>query len=336
MAKKAKISEAKALAAYKAFAGKEISRTVSVSKAKGKATGKTVVKAVEVIKKVPFIVTKPVIKKVEVIKEVPVHVTKEVIRIQEVRVPVEVPVIKTVIKKVPVVKVKTVVKKVPVVKTKTVIKKVPVIKTKTVVKKDTKAIKALQSKYKTLQAKCSKLEKSLRDAGKKLKAKPKTIIKEVPVEIIKEVEVVRGLDFGALQKMMKGMKTVEVSKTVVGESRTKGAGKIVERREIKGGNRTRVQSKSGSGKSKKPAKTDDLTKIEGVGPAIAKLLNENDVYTYKKLAGMKVSSIQILLTKGGPKFQMHTPGSWPKQAGLAADGKWAQLEKLQKMLSGGK
>jgi len=335
MAKKANISEAKARAAYEAFAGKQISKTVSVSKAKGKATGKTVVKPVQIIKKVPFIVTKPVIKKVEVIKEVPVHVTKEVVIVQEVKVPVEVPVIKTVIKKVPVVKTKTVVKKVPVVKTKTVIKKVPVIKTKTIVKKDTKAIKALQSKYKTLQAKCSKLEKSL-------KAKPKTIIKEVevikevPVEIIKEVEVVKSLDFGALQKMMKGMKTVEVSKKVIGESRTKGAGKIVERREVKGGARTRVQTKSKSSKAKKPAKTDDLTKIEGVGPAIAKLLNENGIYTYKKLADMKISSIQTVLTKGGPKFQMHTPGSWPKQADLAAKGKWKQLEKLQKLLSGGK
>jgi len=33
---------------------------------------------------------------------------------------------------------------------------------------------------------------------------------------------------------------------------------------------------------------------------------------------------------------MHNPGSWPQQAGLAADGNWAALEKLQDELDGGK
>jgi hypothetical protein len=33
---------------------------------------------------------------------------------------------------------------------------------------------------------------------------------------------------------------------------------------------------------------------------------------------------------------MHNPGTWPKQAKLAADGKWEELETLQKQLKGGK
>jgi len=33
---------------------------------------------------------------------------------------------------------------------------------------------------------------------------------------------------------------------------------------------------------------------------------------------------------------MHDPGSWPQQAGLAAEGKWDELQTLQDNLDGGK
>jgi hypothetical protein len=33
---------------------------------------------------------------------------------------------------------------------------------------------------------------------------------------------------------------------------------------------------------------------------------------------------------------MHNPGSWPKQAKLAAEAKWEDLELLQNHLKGGK
>ena len=172
-------------------------------------------------------------------------------------------------------------------------------------------------------------------------------IEEVPVEIIKEVEVVKSFDIASLQKMMKGMKTVEVSKTVVGESRTKGTGKVVERREVVDGKRTQVEGKptavkastkksSSTATSKSSSKKDDLTKIEGIGPAIQKLLNADGIHTFNQLADVKISTIQAILTKAGPRFQMHTPGSWPKQADLAANGKWEQLKKLQDLLDGGK
>lgn len=312
MSEKAGITVRQARTAYKAFNGKMVSKAVYTSKGGGKAKviKEQVIKTVEVVKKVPFIVTKPVIKEVKVIKEVPVVHTKEILVVKEV--------------------------KVPFVKIKEVIKKVPV--EKIVIKQDEKAMKALN-------ARISKLEIDLANARKRLKLKPKTVIKEVevikevPIEIIKEVEVVKTLDFAALQKMMKGVKTVEVSKKVVGESRTKGESTVVERREIKEGDKRTVVSKSKSSSSKTTSSKgtkDDLTKVEGIGPAIAKLLNAAGVHTFQELANMKISAIQDILTKAGPKFQMHSPGSWPKQADLAANGKWEQLEKLQDVLSGGK
>ena len=39
--------------------------------------------------------------------------------------------------------------------------------------------------------------------------------------------------------------------------------------------------------------------------------------------------------KAGPKFQMHNPSTWPRQARLAASGDWDDLKKLQEKLEGG-
>ena len=33
---------------------------------------------------------------------------------------------------------------------------------------------------------------------------------------------------------------------------------------------------------------------------------------------------------------MHVPGTWPRQAGLAHEGKWEELSKWQDELDGGK
>ena len=286
------------------------------------------VQKVEVIKEVPVIAYKQVVKRVNVIQEVPVEVIREVKVIKEV--PIEV--IKEVTRevKVPVIKIKEVVKKVPVIKVKEVVKKVPVIK-KVV---DTKEIDKLNGK--------------IADLKKKLAAKPKTIevIREVPVEIIKEVEVVKQIDFASLAKMMKGMKKVEVSKTVVGESTVRGEEKIVERRELKPGTKaTKITGKATKAKAKsktttktasKPKKKDDLTKIEGIGPKIAELLNKGGISTFKELSKSKISNLKSILENAGPKFQMHDPSTWTEQAALAADGKWNKLKTLQDNLDGGK
>ena len=90
-------------------------------------------------------------------------------------------------------------------------------------------------------------------------------------------------------------------------------------------------------KAEKHAPTpDDLTKIEGVGKKIAALLAAENVLTFKDLSKVSVKKLKGILEVAGSKFQMHDPTSWPKQAKLAADAKWAELEELQKELIGGK
>ena len=88
-------------------------------------------------------------------------------------------------------------------------------------------------------------------------------------------------------------------------------------------------------KAEKPA-SDDLTKIEGVGKKIADLLTAENILTYKDLSKISVKKLKNILETAGSKFQMHDPTSWPKQAKLAAAGKWEELEALQKELIGGK
>ena len=86
----------------------------------------------------------------------------------------------------------------------------------------------------------------------------------------------------------------------------------------------------------KGVKQDDLTLIEGVGPKIAGLLKDVGLDTWAKVAAATPEAIKEILTAAGPRYKMHNPGSWPKQAGLAATGKFEELKTLQDELDGGK
>jgi len=85
-----------------------------------------------------------------------------------------------------------------------------------------------------------------------------------------------------------------------------------------------------------PADTDDLKKIEGIGPKIAGLLNEGGIFTFAQLADGDLEKVQQILDEAGPRYRMHSPATWAKQAALARDGKWEELDTLQDRLDGGK
>ena len=83
------------------------------------------------------------------------------------------------------------------------------------------------------------------------------------------------------------------------------------------------------------AKADDLTKVEGIGPKIAVVLNTNGITTFAQLAKADPAAMQEMLKKSGGRFNMAKPDTWPQQADLAANGKWDELQKLQDELHGG-
>jgi len=83
---------------------------------------------------------------------------------------------------------------------------------------------------------------------------------------------------------------------------------------------------------KKAVKADDLKKIEGIGPKIAETLIAAGIATFADLAKAKPAKISEIIegVRGN-----HVPDTWPKQAKLAATGKWDELKELQDKLDGG-
>jgi predicted flap endonuclease-1-like 5' DNA nuclease len=86
----------------------------------------------------------------------------------------------------------------------------------------------------------------------------------------------------------------------------------------------------------KKIKQDDLKVVEGIGPKIEGLFHNFGIKTWKALGEASVKKCQEVLKSGGDRYRMHKPNTWPKQAKLAAEGKWEKLKKWQDDLDGGK
>jgi predicted flap endonuclease-1-like 5' DNA nuclease len=81
---------------------------------------------------------------------------------------------------------------------------------------------------------------------------------------------------------------------------------------------------------------DNLTKIEGIGPTIAGVLNESGIVKYSGLARASTEALQAILDRAGPRYRIHDPSTWPEQASLAAAGDMDALKDLQERLKGGR
>ncbi|WP_437397361.1 30S ribosomal protein S2 [Flagellimonas lutimaris] len=88
-------------------------------------------------------------------------------------------------------------------------------------------------------------------------------------------------------------------------------------------------------KKEAEAKPDDLTKIEGIGPKAAEALAANGVGTYAELADADAEKVKEILTEASSTLAHLDPTSWPKQAKMAADGKWDELKEWQDNVKGG-
>jgi predicted flap endonuclease-1-like 5' DNA nuclease len=79
----------------------------------------------------------------------------------------------------------------------------------------------------------------------------------------------------------------------------------------------------------------DLEIIEGIGPKIAGLFNENGVTTFAQVSGLSVPAMNAILEKGGPRFKLANPSTWAEQARLCYENRWSELQALQDSLSAG-
>ncbi|MBN2814067.1 MAG: hypothetical protein JXQ80_08315 [Bacteroidales bacterium] len=81
----------------------------------------------------------------------------------------------------------------------------------------------------------------------------------------------------------------------------------------------------------------DLKIIEGIGEKIEGLLNKRGINTWQQLSQTSADTIKdILLEEGGPNYRIHEPKTWPEQARMAYEGKWAELKVYQDQLTAGK
>ena len=65
-------------------------------------------------------------------------------------------------------------------------------------------------------------------------------------------------------------------------------------------------------------------------------MTDNGYGTFSALSKASVKSLEEILKAAGPRYTMHKPSTWPKQAKLAASGDWDKLKTLQDKLDGGK
>ncbi len=88
-------------------------------------------------------------------------------------------------------------------------------------------------------------------------------------------------------------------------------------------------------KKEEAPKADDLTKVEGIGPKAAEAIVNSGISTYAELAKADPEKIKEILTEASSNLAHLDPTSWPKQAKMAADGKWDELKEWQDNAKGG-
>jgi predicted flap endonuclease-1-like 5' DNA nuclease len=169
------------------------------------------------------------------------------------------------------------------------------------------AVTQLAKSYEVLGDELKKLRKDL-DATVK-KTQTTVITKKAPKKVVAKKKAKKV----APKKVAKKVATKKVSKKTA----------------------KKVTVKKTTSTPKKVKKRDDLTVIEGIGPAIKRLLTKEKITTFKELADASVVDLRKMIENAGPRFRMHDPTSWPRQAKLASEGRVAELAKLQKELKGG-
>ena len=120
------------------------------------------------------------------------------------------------------------------------------------------------------------------------------------------------------------------------KAETKDASSKKETKETKSVKTAKPAAKTEKSTAPRKNKKDDLKKIEGIGPKIEQIFNAAGIKSFDELATFTPTKLRNILQEAGPRYKMHNPKTWPKQAKLAASGNWKKLKTLQDSLKGGK
>lgn len=177
----------------------------------------------------------------------------------------------------------------------------------------------------------------------------RTFISILPLEEVMETiapvtEVVKKAPAAKQPKVVEAVEAPVIEETIqapVVEEAT--AAPAPKKKEAKAPEAKAVESEPKAGKSEKitlpsgkKVTQDDLKLVEGIGPKIEGLLQDAGIHTWSDLAEADLAKIQGILDEAGPRYRVHDPATWAKQASLAAAGKWEELEAYQSHLQGGK
>ncbi len=181
------------------------------------------------------------------------------------------------------------------------------------------------------------------------KNKPAKVVEkrvEVPVEKIVEKRVEVPVD-RIVEKKVEDMTRVTALQAEVGRYKAlweteknkpaKVVEKIVEKRvEVKEPAAAPAKNyKLISGFYGKKVVADDLKLVEGIGPKIEQLFHKAGLKTWASVAKSNPSRLKEILVAAGERFQMHDPGTWPKQCQMMVDDRWNELKNYQLTLDGG-
>ena len=114
-----------------------------------------------------------------------------------------------------------------------------------------------------------------------------------------------------------------------------GAKKAAPKKETKKAEPKAEKAAPKAAAKKATGKADDLKKIEGAGPKAAEALVNAGYETFAKVAKATPEELSNVLSEASSRLAHIVTDTWPKQAKLAADGKWDELKELQDKLDGG-
>jgi small subunit ribosomal protein S2 len=150
---------------------------------------------------------------------------------------------------------------------------------------------------------------------------PKAKTEDAPKEKVEDAPKAKTEDAPKTEAV-----TVKAPKKVVEK---KAADSVAEVKEEKSVKEAPKKAKKAS------AKGDDLTKIEGIGPKAAEAIVSAGITSYADLAAAKSDKIKEIITEASSRMAHLDPTTWPKQAKMAADGKWDELKEWQDNTKGG-
>ncbi len=180
-----------------------------------------------------------------------------------------------------------------------------------------------------------KAEKQAESEGNQKEKPAKEVVAvEETVEVVEEPEVVVVEEEVVITDEPVPAETVEETIAVVVEEPVRSEVEPVRSEVEQDAPKVEKAAIAKNTEAKKKA-VDDLTKIEGIGPKTAEALTNAGIATYSELAVAKADTIKDLIVKSSSRLAHLDPTSWPKQAKMAADGKWDELKEWQDNVKGG-